>query len=619
MRSPLRARRLMTARRRSDNPDVILLQQELESMDRQLREQQMQNQRLRSEIEDKNAEADALRRVGEATGSAFDLEEMLKVTADIATQVTGTESCQVYLYDKNKDELVLRAADETAQNMVGKIRLRLGEGITGWVARERKHVAVIRNASQDHRFKYFPEIHEEEYESMLSVPLVNKGEILGVINVRTKRPRAYTKNQVRLLSGIANQVAGAIEKTRRARQLEKTAVQLHTLSEVSQAIASNVYIDEVLHLFVEMTAKTMNYKICTVLLVDPEKGELVLKATQAASQDYTKKPRPKVGESIAGRTVAQKEVITVPDVKKHPDYMFPEIAAKAGLCSLASVPLMFHGEAIGVLNCYTEKVHNFSKEELAILQALGTQAAFAVEHAKLMVKSAVIQEMHHRVKNNLQQIASLVRLQSHFAKYTTPEQALNDSLNRILAIAAVHELLSRDDLDTVSVKKVAEQILTATKQSVVAPEKRVYTKVEGPDIRLSLNHATSLALVINELVQNAVEHGFRNLDEGRIWVELEVVRENGRAGEGESGRHEEAGGRGQTADDSQLSALNQDGAEEIVLRVINDGEPLPPDFDPAKPESLGLRIVNDLVRGGLGGTFTMENKDGILATVRFPR
>src|SRR6266568_2820466 len=207
LRSPWRARRLVAALRRSDDPDVTLLQQELDLRDRKLRDVTVMIDQLRGELEEKRAETEALRRVGEATGSAFDLEEMLKVAADIATQVTGTDSCQVYLYDKAKDELVLRAADETAKSMVGKIRLKLGEGITGWVARERKHVAVIRNASQDHRFKYFPEIHEEEYESMLSVPLVNKGDILGVINVRTKRPRAYTKNQVRLLSGIANQVA----------------------------------------------------------------------------------------------------------------------------------------------------------------------------------------------------------------------------------------------------------------------------------------------------------------------------------------------------------------------------------------------------------------------------
>jgi len=273
--------------------------------------------------------------------------------------------------------------------------------------------------------------------------------------------------------------------------------------------------------------------------------------------------------------------------------------------------MMIHGDAIGVLNCYTEKVHNFSKEEQAILQAIATQAALAVEHAKLTVKGAVIQEMHHRVKNNLQQIASLVRLQMHFARPATgeekregmddngtipfrapsTEEALTDCLNRILAIAAVHELLSRDDLDTVSVKKVAEQILTATKQSVIAPGKTVNTKVDGPDIRLSLNHATSLALVINELVQNAVEHGFRDLDEGRIEVGLEV------------------------------RPLPHDFGhdEEIILTVANDGESLPADFDAARPKSLGLRIVNDLVRGGLGGSFTMQNHDGILATVRFPR
>jgi two-component sensor histidine kinase len=380
---------------------------------------------------------------------------------------------------------------------------------------------------------------------------------------------------------------------------------------VSQAIASNIYIDELLHLFVEMTARTMNYKVCTVSLLDPEKGELVLKATQAKSPEYTKKPRPKVGESIAGRAVAEGRVITVPDVRRHPNYMFPEIAEKAGLCSLASVPLMFHGEVIGVLNCYTERQHTFGKEEIAILQALGTQAAFAVEHAKLTVKSAVIQEMHHRVKNNLQQIASLVRLQMHFLRSQggqsqrstepatqrpTTEEALADTLSRILAIAAVHELLSREDLDAVSIKKVAEQILTGTKQGVVAPGKSIYTRVDGPEIRLPLHQATSLALVINELVQNAVEHGFRNLDEGRIRVELDVQRSRPARGVPE-------------AEQTEL----------VTLRVTNDGEPLPKGFDPQNAGSLDLRIVTDLVRSGLGGTFRMENRDGICAEVRFPR
>jgi two-component sensor histidine kinase len=583
MRSPIPPRRFGAKREHSENPEAARLQHELEARERQLRESHLLIEKLRNEVEEREAEAEALRRVGEATGSAFDLEEVLKVTADIAIQVTGTDSCQVYLYDKQRDELVLRAADETGQSLIGKIRLKLGEGITGWVARERKHVAVIENATQDHRFKYFPEMREEEYQSMLSVPLVHKNEVLGVINVRTRRPNAYTRNQVRLLSGIANHVAGSIQKARRTRQLQKTADQLHTLSEVSQAIASNIYIDELLHLFVEMTARTMSYKICTVMLADYDTNELVIKATQSQSLEYTKKPNLKIGESIAGRAAAEGRVLSVPDVKKHAEYRFPDIAERAGLCSLISVPLIFKGSVLGVLNCYTEKLHVFTKEEIAILQALCAQAALAVEHAKLMVKSAVIQEMHHRVKNNLQQIASLVRLQMHFSKYTTVEQAMTDTLNRILSIAAVHELLSRDDLDSVSVKKVTEQILHATKQSVVPPGKSISFQVEGPEIHLPLSKATSLALVINELVQNAVEHGFRHLDSGRIWIRL--------------------------AEDEN----------EVCVTVFNDGEPLPEGFDPGRTHNLGLRIVTDLVRGGLGGTFVMETTEGILAKVAFPR
>lgn len=585
LRTP-HARRLFAAMRRSDDPDVAILQQELDARDRQIRETSVLIEQLRAELEEKRGEAEALRRVGEATGSAFDLEEMLKVTADIAIHITGTDSCQVYLYDPNKDELILRAADESFTGLVGKIRLKMGEGITGWVARERKPVMVNKNAQRDHRFKSFPEMHETDYESMLSVPLLTRGEILGVINVRTRRPREYTRSQVRLLSGIANQVAGAIERSRRYRQLERHAVQLHTLSEVSQAITSNMYLEELLHLFVNMIASTMNYKICTVMLVDEEKGELIIKATQAENKEYTRKPNLKIGESIAGRVVKEKRIITMPDLQQASEFNFPDIAMRAGVRSIASIPLMMQGNVIGALNCYTEKMHHFSKEELAILQALATQASLAIDHAKLMVKSAVIQEMHHRVKNNLQQIVSLIRLEMRFSKYKTVDDALNDTLARILAISSVHELLSRDDLDSVSVKKVAESILHATQQSVVPPGKTIRTRVEGDDFVLPLNKATSMALVLNELVQNAVEHGFRTLDDGRIEILLE------------------------------------EGDKTFTLHITNDGEPLPDGFTPRSSDSLGLSIVETLVRGDLNGAFTLLNEpdgSGITAKVVFPR
>ncbi len=524
--------------------------------------------------DERNAEGEALRRIGEAMGSLFDLEEMLQAVAGVAVQVTGTDSSQVYLFNDAKDTLVLRAVDAgSEQDLVGKVRLKVGEGLAGWVAQHKEAVAVERDAYHDKRFKFVPGLQEDKYESMLSAPLIYRTEIIGVINVRTIKPHIYTQTQVRFLQSIASQVSGAVENSRAYRKMERRASQLSTLSEVSKTITSDLYLEEILQLIVAATAKSMSFKICTLMLLDEDKQELVIKATQSASRDYLKKPNVKLGDSIAGRALAENRTITVYDLKRSPEYAQPEFARKEGLTSMASVPLLVKNKKIGVLNCYTDKPHHFSEEEISVLSALGSHAAIAIEHGKLMVKSALIQEMHHRVKNNLQQVASLLRLQLHYAGERSVEQVLTESLNRILAIASVHELLSREDLDMVSVKKVAESIVAATQQSVLAPGKHIRMAIEGPDILLPSSQATAVALVLNELTQNAVEHGF-----------------------------------GEGSDEGEIAIALAEDAHQVSLRVTNDGTPLPPNFDIKRTDSLGLQIVESLVRGDLQGKFTLANE-----------
>jgi len=564
--------------------EAALLAEELQAKDRQLLEAQRIIGQLQEQLEEQAAEVDALRRIGAAVGSAFDVEETLNALVEVALCLTGTESCHIYLLNESGTELVLRAADEEARAMVGKIRLKVGEGITGWVAREKRHVAVPREAYKDHRFKFFPEMREREYESILAVPLLHDNEVIGVINVRTHRPHEYSRNQVRILSNIAAQVAGVIERSRRLQQLERRAEQVSTLTEITRQIASDLYLEEILQFLVNMTAQAMGYKICTVMLVDEERKELVLAATSSNSQEYLSKPNTPLGSSIAGRAAQQGRVITVEDVTKHPQYRFADIAAKEGLCSLACIPLRTKGQTLGVLSCYTDRPRQFTEEELSVLMALANQAAVAVEHAKLSLRSVILQEMHHRVKNNLQQIASLLRLQMYYAEGANAKEVLNESLNRILAIATVHDLLSREDLDMVPIKRLAETILFHTQQGLIPPHKHIETRVTGDDFLLPLQQATSFALILNELIQNAVEHGFRELDSGRITVH--IVEEPNR----------------------------------YRLAVINDGTPLPDSFDPRKTATLGLRIVDDLVRAGLKGTFDLFNcEEGICALVAFPK
>jgi two-component sensor histidine kinase len=587
-RPNLRLRKTMRLFRRNPRgdsaEDVALLIEELQVKERQLLEAQHVIQQLQEQLEEQAAEVDALRRIGAAVGSAFEVDETLNALVEVALRLTGTESCHIYLLNESRTELVLRAADEEARPMVGKIRLKVGEGITGWVAREKRHVAVPREAYKDHRFKYFPEMREGEYESMLAVPLLHNNEVIGVINVRTHRPHEYSRNQVRILSNIAAQVAGVIERSRRLQQLERRAEQVSTLTEITRQIASNLYLEEVLQFLVNMTAQAMGYAVCTVMLVDEERKELVLQATSSKSQEYISKPNIPLGESIAGRAAQQGRIITVQDVREHPEYRFGDIAVKEGLCSLACIPLRTKGKTLGVLNCYTGRPHHFTEEELNVLVALANQAAVAVEHAKLSLRSAILQEMHHRVKNNLQQIASLLRLQMHYAEGVSAKEVLHESLSRILAIATVHDLLSREDLDMVPIKRLAETILFHTQQGLIPPHKHIDTRVVGDDFLLPLQQATSFALILNELVQNAVEHGFRDLDSGCITV---TIREE---------------------------------PDRYCLTVVNDGTPLPDSFDPHETMTLGLRIVDDLVRGGLSGTFDLFNgEEGICAQVIFPK
>ena len=522
--------------------------------------------------DDRNAEGEALRRIGEAMGSLFDLEELLKAVAGVAVQVTGTDSSQVYLFNDAHDTLVLRAVTDGSGEVVGKLRLKVGEGLTGWVAQHKEPVMLGHDARHDARFKFVPELQEDKYQSILSVPLIYRGEVLGVINVRTEKAHEYAQTQVRLLQSIASQISGAVENSRQYRKLEKRASQLSTLSEVSKTITSDLYLEEILQLIVAATADTLSFKICSLMLLDEDKQELVIKATQSKSREYAKKANVKLGESIAGRALASGQPVTVYDLKNSTEYATPELARREGLSSLASIPLLVKNKKIGVLNCYTEKPHRFTDDEISVLSALGAHAAIAIEHAKLMVKSAIIQEMHHRVKNNLQQVASLLRLQMHYAGQRSVEQVLSESLNRILAIASVHELLAREDLDIISVKKVAEQIIQATAQGILAPGKHIAMRIEGPDILLPSSKATSVALILNELVQNALEHGFGpGMDDGEIRITL--------------------------AEEPKV----------ITLEVANDGTPLPDGFDIRKTDSLGLQIVESLVRGDLQGRFLLTS------------
>ena len=161
---------------------------------------------------------------------------------------------------------------------------------------------------------------------------------------------------------------------------------------MANLITSGLYLEELLRLIVHVTAEIMNSKISSLMLLDPNTKELVVRATQSISEAYNKKPNIKIGEGIAGIVAKDNKPIYVLDVKDDKRYLNQDIAKKEGLCSLASVPLAVKGRIIGVLNCYTSRKHKFSKHELDLLAALASQAAIAIENAELDLRARSAEE-----------------------------------------------------------------------------------------------------------------------------------------------------------------------------------------------------------------------------------
>ena len=338
---------------------------------------------LRERLEQKEQELKILHEVAQDISSNLDLHELLEKIVEMVMNTMAADSCLIYLYDNKNDELTLTASSNADHKMLGRVKLKLGEGVTGWVAREKKPLALESRAYKDQRFKSFASLEDEDYEAFLSIPILSKNEIVGVMNIRNREEHRYPKNQVDLLFTVSRYLGSAIANARIYEDVVNKAKQLDLLSEVSRTIVSDYYLKEILQLIVTMTAKVMDSKICSIMLLDEKKEELIIAATQSLSQDYVTKPNLKVGQSVSGRVVLEKRPITVVNVTNEPGFMFPDVARKEGIVSLLSVPMMIKDRAMGVINSYTQSEHVFKKEEIDILQTVANQAAVAIENTHL--------------------------------------------------------------------------------------------------------------------------------------------------------------------------------------------------------------------------------------------
>lgn len=166
---------------------------------------------------------------------SLEIEQLLKEIVDIAIDVTSGDSCLIYILDKNKNELILRASKNPHPDLLQKIKMRLGEGITGWVAKENKLVAIGQGAARDLRFKYFRSLPEDLFEAFISVPIATKNQVIGVINVQHKFKHTHSQMEINLFAAIGKLVGTAVENAILVEESEELKESLETRKFVEKA------------------------------------------------------------------------------------------------------------------------------------------------------------------------------------------------------------------------------------------------------------------------------------------------------------------------------------------------------------------------------------------------
>ncbi len=379
----------------------------------------MDRETLEKALELRKREIEILRKISETVACTLDLDQVLGQIIELVVEVTAADSCLLYLFDECKRELVLRASKNPHPRIVGRIKLRLGEGITGWVARERRPVAIARGAYSDPRFKFFHDLPEDRYEAFLSVPVISKNQVIGVINIQHRCEHPHSEDEVALVSMIAQQVGGAIENARLYAQAEKRAKQIEAMAEVSRTISSNGYTKATLELITRLIAEVLGSTVCSIVLVDYEKGELVIKAAHSAGADRSRCSELKADRTLIGRVAKERCPLLVPDVAAEPDRSYSEIAKAYGLRSFVSIPMILDDRVVGVISSYSHEERDLTQDEIRMLSAVANQAAIALENLRLRSEARAVREaletrkLVERAKSILQRQKGLTEEQAH--------------------------------------------------------------------------------------------------------------------------------------------------------------------------------------------------------------
>jgi signal transduction histidine kinase len=339
-----------------------------------------------SSQERKLRQFELLARVSSVINSTLEPKEVLNRVLAEAVQAMQATSGSLVFIDPHTQLLQIEVAIGLSKQ-AQETQLAIGRGVTGWVAKMGKPLRVP-DVTADPRYISV----RKDLRSELAVPLLVEGTLIGVLNVDSKEHDAFSAEDEELLVAIANQSAQVIQNSWLYQAVAHNARQLESLFSVAHSIISSLNLQEILQQVARDACRLMDTKVCSLMLLNPTRDFLELRACYGAGAEYLGKPPLLVDDSVIGFVIRRRKPLRVFNVQEHDEYRHTEMARKEGLVSLLSVPMLVGEAAIGALNVYTAVPYHYSNQDVRTLSALANLAAVAIENARLHEKIVDVEE-----------------------------------------------------------------------------------------------------------------------------------------------------------------------------------------------------------------------------------
>lgn len=406
---------------------------------------------------------------------------------------------------------------------------------------------------------------EEALKIADRIAVISEGIILGDLPVEKAR-----RNPKRLINMFLGNSDPGSESEIDGDGNEDSLI-FDAVAKAAELLSSEYELNDILLFFAEHATKAMNADGCLINLLD-EKTKAFIDSVSFYMDNALRFELKK--EAIL-KIIKDDSLFYITEM----DTSFYDLFNGAvPIRTLICVPVRVKTQIAGIMQIFYRNIYAYSEKEWILLTTLARQIAIAVENTRLIGRSALLRESHHRIKNNLQSVISLITLQKSFLNdnidYKTVEHVFDSIISRVKSIAAVHDLLSKDEIgrSIINLKEIVEMVLQLAVYPASDKDIKVHLNLE--DIFISYNKATTISLIINELVENCFEHAFLGLKKGTIWISCQ-----------------KQGGR-------------------IFLSIKDDGRGFPKEVKAEKAKSLGMNIIYTLVINDLRGEIQLRTKEG---------